>query len=475
MIKIRLPLKIISFGIMLIIISSFNILAQEEQVITLDQALEMALKNDSQVIMALNNVEKAKLAVKQEVRKTWPQATVSDSYGDILENPIDAHTGKPYFTQFPNMLTISITDTIPSKLNLYGKKVPTPIETAIWDQVDTEAQLEISRANVVYNATSLYLSALKAEQAVAYQEGAVKNSKTSLEIARQQLKLNQITKPAELKIENDYANAVYTLEKNRSDYDLALRQLGNQIGLKDVTGLKLVEPGLDLTVQIADTQQLKTDAIQKRLEMKQAEIAVLKAKQQLAQSQNQVLPDLNFGYTYRNSDGTESLNLSYSFLSGNITGNTQKTLGDKSFIEANNNNYRAGLPDLNELTLKLVWNLSFGIPQNQVQQSKLLLDNALNSSAQTQQGIEWEVDQAGADYSLAVKKNTIARQALAYYQKQLEIKQLQLKQGTVSQLDVDTAASELLQAQLKPKVLNMMSFWHIKNCKRQPEIYIRLI
>jgi outer membrane protein TolC len=444
-------LKIISFGIILVIISSFNILAQEEQVITLDQTLEMALKNDSQVIMARNNVEKAKLAVKQEVIKTWPQASVTDSYGDILENPIDPHTGEPYFTQFPNMLTITITDTIPSKLNLYGKKVPTTIEAAIWDRVNNEAQLEISQANVVYNTISLYLNALKAEKTVIYQEGVAKNSQTSLEIALQQLKLNQITKPAELKIENDYANAVYTLLKSKSDYDLALQQLGNQIGLKDVTRVRLVEPTLNLTDKISDNQQLKMNAIQKRLEMKQAEIAVWKAEQQLAQSQNQVLPDLNFGYTYRNSDGTESLTLSYSFLSGNITGNTQKVIGDKSYIEASNNSYRSGIPNLNELTLKLTWNLSFGIPQNQVQQSKLLLDNALSSGAQIQQGIEWEVDQADANHGLAIRKNTIAQQALAYYQKQLEIKQLQLKQGTVSQLDVDTAASDLFQAQTQAK------------------------
>lgn len=56
--------------------------AQEDQSITLDQALEMALKTDSQVFNARNNLEKAKLAVKQEVLKTWPQASITDSVFD---------------------------------------------------------------------------------------------------------------------------------------------------------------------------------------------------------------------------------------------------------------------------------------------------------------------------------------------------------------------------------------------------------
>ncbi len=458
MVKARSPFKILYICLFFIItayltviITPFKVNAEEQQVITLDQALEMAIKYDSQVLIARNNVEKAKLAVKQEVLKAWPQATVTDSLGNILENPINPNTNQPYFTQFPNMLTITITEEVPTKLNLYGKKVPTAIEMAIWERVNTEAQLEISQANVVYNTISLYLNARKAEQNVIYQEGVAKTSRISLDIARQQLKQSQITKPDELKVENDYATAVYDLEKSRSDYELALQQLGNQIGLRDIAQLKLVEPDFKLTDNISHIQQLKEEAIQKRLEMKQAEITIQKAEQQLAQAQNQALPDLNFGYTYRKSDSTESLSISYSLLSGNITGNAQKTVGDQTYIEANSNNNRWGIPNLNELTLKLIWKLDFGIPQNQIKQLKLLLENARSSGVQTQQGIEWEVDQAAANYRLAEKQAANAQKAIAYYQKQLEIKGLQLKLGTASRLDVDTAANQLLQAQTQAK------------------------
>ena len=421
--------------------------AMDGQTVSLEQALDMALKNDSQVFTARNNLEKAKLAVKMEVLKTWPQATITDTFGDVLQNPMtpsNPHYNE--FQQFPNMLTITITETIPTQFNLYGKKVPTSIEAAIWEQVNSEAQFQITQASVIYNTMTLYCNGLKAGHTVRYQEGVVESVRSSLAIAREQLRQNKITKPDELKVENDLAAAVHTLEKNRSDYYLALRQLGNQIGMNDITGLKLMEPSLDIAREIGEPGRIKENAVKKRLEMKQAEITILKAGQQLALAQNQALPDLNFGYTYHNSDRTESLTISYSFLSGDINGNVQKIAGDTNFIQANNNTYNNNLLSVNELTLKLTWKLDFGTSKNQVMQNQLLLANAKKSGAQTKQGIEWEVEQAFAAFDLAVKKVEISRQAIPYYEKQLEIKRLQVKLGMAPQSELADAENNLTQA-----------------------------
>jgi outer membrane protein len=427
------------FLIFMMMIVASGVLAADVQEITLDQAVEMALKNDSQVFNALNNVEKAKLAVKQEVVKTWPQATVTDSVFRDLGSSRS-------ITGFPNTFTVTITETVPTGVHLYGKKIPTSIEVAIWEQINNEAQLQITEANTIYNTVSLYFNVLKAGEAVILQESIVKSNQNSLAIAREQLKQNKITKPEELKVENDLANAVYTLEKNRSDYNLALRQLGNQIGVKDISQLKLAAPIQTIASEIPDLSQMKLKAINQRLEMKQAQIAVQKAEQQLAQAQNQALPDLYFGYSYRSDDRAKSMSINYSFLSGNISSDVQGTFGDKNYFDPG-----TGLPNLNALTLKLTWNLDFGTPKNQIQQNQLLLANAKSSGVQTQQGIEWDVEQAAAGYQLALKKVEISRQAIPYYQKQLEIKRLQLKLGMASPLDMANAENDLLQAQNQAK------------------------
>lgn len=445
--------KIVTIGLilMMLFLASF-VFADAEQVITMDQAVEMALKSDPQVFNARNTVETSKLAVKQQVLKTWPQATITDTYGDVLQNPMT--TNNPLyneFTPFPNMLNVTVTETIPTNLHLYGVNVPTSIEAAIWTQVNNEAQYQITQANTIYNAISLYLTALKDGELVDYQEGVVQSSRISVAIAQEQLRQNKLSQPDELNVENTLANNTYTLEMDRSNYNLALQQLANQIGLKDITGLKLQEPSLAVAQQIPDAQQIKASAVQKRLEMKQAEVTVLKAAQQLAQDQNQVLPDLNFGYNFHNSDGTESLTIGYSFLSGNISGNAQDVAGDTSFIQSNQNYSNLYLTSVNEFTLKLTWNLDFGTNQNQVQQDRFTLVSAKSSSDQTKIGVEWDVDQAAANFILELKKVAVSRQAVPYYQKELDIVKLEFKQGKATQLDITNAENNLLQAQNQAK------------------------
>lgn len=447
--KVRTIFKILGLIlILMVMVFTAGVLAMGTQEITMDQALVMALKNDSQVFSARNNVEKAKLAVQQEVIKTWPQATVTDAVFRDLDssNPQD----------FPNTFTVTIKNTIQSGFHLYGKSVPTNIELAIWEQINNEAQLKITEANTIYNTISLYLSVLKAKQAVIYQEAIVKASQILVDIAKEQLRQNKITKPDELKTENDLESATYTLEKSRSDYNLAMRQLGNQMGIKDISGLQLIEPASNGFQGFSDLQEIKETALKKRMEMKQAQITIQKAEQQLALSQNQALPDLTFGYSYNYSSDdkiknrTESLDINYSFLSGNIIGNAQETIGASKYMDNRGNNLTY-FSTYSALTLKLTWNLDFGTPQNQIKQNQLLLDNAKRSGVQTQQGVELDVDQAAAAYELASKKVEVSRQAIPYYQKQLEIKRLQVKLGMASQPDLATAENNLLQARNQVK------------------------
>src|SRR5512141_2847776 len=95
-----------------------------EAALTLEQAVDAALKNSYQMAAARNNLENAILAVKQEILKTYPQAQI----GDILGADLDQGSSS-------NTLTITVKETLPTKFNLYGHKIPTNIEVAMWDQL----------------------------------------------------------------------------------------------------------------------------------------------------------------------------------------------------------------------------------------------------------------------------------------------------------------------------------------------------
>lgn len=413
--------------------------AGEAVSLTLEQAIDAALKNDLQVAAARNNLEKAKLAVKKEILNTFPQAVIEDSLGqDFIDGGCS------------NNLTITIKENFPTKFNLYGNRVPTNIETALLERLACELQLKITAANTINDTVANYLNVLRAQHNVRLQESIAKNYQTALAIAQEQLKQGRITKPTELKAQNDLANAFYTLEKNRSDYSLALQQLGNQIGISDVSGLSLAEVSLEQIPQQMDLEQMKAEAVQNRLELQQERINVQKAERQLALDQNKALPQLNFIYSYNNSDGTLSMNINYNFLSGDISGDLKNTsniilIPTPTPISAP---VPGGNPSKNQntLTLKMTWNLDFGTAKNQVQQTQLALENARNSEKQKLQGILWELEQAHANFGFALKKAQLNQAALSYYQKQLEIKQLEVKIGTATPLDLAKTETDLLQA-----------------------------
>ena len=428
------------FALFLILIASCSALAASAPQLTLDQAVQMALSYDIQVATARNNVVKNKLAVQQAVLKNYPQATVEDAQAHKFDKNSDS-----------NMLTLSIKETYPTNFNIYGSKVLSDVEAAFWDQSAGEAAQKIAEANVRYNTVSLYVAVLKAGKTLAYQEKVLQNAKTALTQAQTQLKLAKITRPQELQAENDLANATYNLTKSRSDYELALRQLGNQIGVAAPLALQLQE--LNPPAQMnGDFSKLKDTALPKRMELRQAEIDIRKAERSLAQSQNQTLPQVNL--SYNKSDGNTGGSLGYDFLSGAVSGTLEGRVNSDSALRRTTSTDTLLDTSRNNIILTFTWNLDFGTAQNQAKQDQLGVVNARKSLELASQNAAWEIDQAVANYRLAIDKVTNNQQLLPYYQKQVDLKKIALQLKLATQQDVNSAAQDLQQANLQVDLAN---------------------
>jgi outer membrane protein TolC len=241
-------------------------------------------------------------------------------------------------------------------------------------------------------------------------------------------------------------NAQFNLTKNRSDYQLALLQLSNQIGVKDPASLQLAN--LNATVENVDVTELKDQSLPKRMELQQAEIAIRKAEQTVAQSKNQSLPQLDL--TYNKSDKNTGYSIGYDFLNGDISGSLEgRTNTDSSYSRSSSNGNNFLDFTRNNIQLTLTWNLDFGTVKNQIKQDEITLENAKKSLDTAKQSAGWEIDQAIAGYRLAAQKVNANQQLLPYYQKQLDLKKLSQKLGSSTQPEVDTAEQNVLQAQLQ--------------------------
>ena len=113
--------------ITLILICSV-IQAQDEVAIDLDQAIGMALEHDYQEKIAVNNLEKAKLMVKEKFINTLPKINLGAEKGENLSSGADLQN-----------TSLTITETIPTNLRLYGKKTASEWEISKWGLRASEA------------------------------------------------------------------------------------------------------------------------------------------------------------------------------------------------------------------------------------------------------------------------------------------------------------------------------------------------
>ncbi len=413
------------------VLPSGSVAAENKQILGLNQAVEMALRADAQTMAAKNDLEKANLGVKQEAAKNLPQITLTGQHGYEV---VSGDRSQSY--------TVKVQETLSTGIHLYGADVATPGEVSRWDQEYSASAYQIQRAKVRYNTTVLYLDALKAQRAVRYQEAAVRNAQAAADVAKQKLDLGKITKPDQLKAENNLLQAQYQLEKNRRDYSLALKRLANQIGVTEPETLVLDENLPADPLAGLDYGKLKETALEKRPELQQARITVQKAERAAAQAKNQTLPDLEL--SYQNRDRTQSYSLGYNFLTGDLTGSAAwRDSGDGEIGSSQETLF--GSPD-QTIALQLNYTLDWGIAQSQNRQADLALESAQKSLEQSSRDISLEIDQAISDYEMAAAQLALKRQALPLYQKQLELAQLQQKLGRATALDIFQAELELMSA-----------------------------
>jgi outer membrane protein TolC len=437
--KHRFKLKWIWLAIFLLISlleTGLTVFAQNDT-LTLDSAIEMALKTDYTVKTDTNTLLKSKLAVKKAALDIFPTATVEGEYQYQTADQT-----------YPNSYEIVIQETIPTKLNLYGKKIETDIEAAMWDQISAEATLQVDAAEVIYDTYNDYLTVLKDQKLLEQYEQAVAEYTTTNQLAEAQLKLGTITKPDQLKIENYLNSAEYNLEKGRSDLEIAKQTLANQIGLQDLESHQLEALSSDLkTTFEQNLAALQQQAFKKRLELREDDINIKKAQRTWAQVKNTQLPGVSFSYNDRGENNY--FGLSYDFLSGDfswmdaISGDWNSS---QDILNSSNTTYFGN--DNKYFTLKFSWSLDLGSTANLAKQDQYSLENTKLALEKQQRDINLEVQQTLADYQMAVKQHDVDQKALAYYEKDMEIKEVQAKLHAITYSDYYDAMQNLLVAKV---------------------------
>jgi outer membrane protein len=428
-------IRLSTFLLICLLETGLTAFAQTE-ILTLDQAIKMALKADYTVKTDINTLARNKLAVKKAALDIFPTASVEGQYQYQTADQT-----------YPNSYKITVQETIPTKFNLYGQKIDTDIEAAMWDQVTAEATLQVDAAEVIYDTYNDFLTVLKDQQLLEQYEKAVTEYTTTNDLAKTQLRLGTITKPDQLKIENYLNQAEFNLEKGRSDLDIAMKTLANQMGVTDLSNYQLEKIAPESAVTAQELKTLQQKASQRRLELQEDEINIKKSRRIWAQAKNGQLPTVSL--SYNDSNESNYFGVSYNFLNGDFSwmgtrnDENQATVTDISGSTTSASNQ----PD-RYYTLKLSWSLDFGGKANVAKQAQYDMDNTKLALDKKRTDIGLEVQQALADYQMAIKQHELDQKTLAYYEKDAEIKSLQAKLHAITYSDYYEAMQNDLEAKV---------------------------
>jgi outer membrane protein TolC len=412
---------------------SSNAQESESRVLKLEKAITLALNADNEVAVAGNELAKAKLAVDLEKINALPAASGNASVADYCGD-----------TDQSRNLQLKVQQTIPTKWRLYGVDEATDVETKRWTVTKDEAALQIARAETVYDVTKLYFSVLKAQKTVEYQRLAVDYARKKAEYNKLQLKYGKVTRTTQLTAENDYTTACYELEKDQQAFYLALKKLASQIGFADYLKITLDRTLLAAAPVKIDYQQQKQRALLNRPEIRQYQMELKTAEQELAVAKNSGLPSLNL--SYQNRGQLQSFDARYDLLSGDLTWSTawQKDYSDDDddSMETFNSKDMFGTKR-KKIGLTLSWDLDFGSAANEVKQAFYSLESARSNVEQSAKDIALEIDEAISAYESAWATLDNSRAGIPLYEKTLELAKLQAKMGMMTAIDLKKAELDL--------------------------------
>lgn len=248
--------------------------ASDTAVLTLDESINLALKNNEQIKAAVSGVEVAKWNL--EKTKSMKNISVDLSH-------TDAKIGGEYWQVFhiydspSNYFINSVTASMP----LYtGERIENTIKQANLGSEISELQLQNTRQEIKYQVTQSYYNILACQNFQQVREEAVRQLSKHLKNVETQYAVGTVTKADVLRSEVELANAKQGLVTAKNNTKLSIAMFNKIVGLpiqqeidiKDA--LKYDQYHYKLDDCIAYALQHRPDQIISQKAVKQAEAGV---------------------------------------------------------------------------------------------------------------------------------------------------------------------------------------------------------
>ncbi|OGW41157.1 MAG: hypothetical protein A2010_18080 [Nitrospirae bacterium GWD2_57_9] len=404
-----------AFIIVLLAISLvFPVTAPGETVLTLQDCIELALRNQPSIRAARQNVNAGRGRETQARSSYFPQLSASTGYS---ENHVLGGA-------FGGSITKSYTTTLSMDLLLYDfGRTGNALDAAEWSTRSVERELDRTAQEVVLSVKQAYYALLAAKNLVGVAERRIEQSESRLKQAEAFFHAGSKPRFEVTRAEVDMNSARLGLINARNNVRIQTIVLNNAMGMPPGQAIE-IEARIPEVPAVPGLEEAQAEALKNRPEMLRAEADIEAARARMRAEQANYLPTLSAGGAYNWANGTQEMGE----LNGILLG------GD---VE---NSWNAGVT----LTLPL---FQGGLTRGRVAEAKANLLAVEVQRDTVRQTVLLEVNQSYADLESAKTRISVMESSLQKARESLDLAQGRYQAGVGPSLEVTDAQVAAVQAE----------------------------
>ena len=252
--------------------------AQAQPVISLTEAIGIALKKNHRVLMAREQVIQAEAQIKESFAQALPQLKITSSYGrqDPVGQRISSgdNSGFASNPQFAALLGTSSVNTFNTRIGVNqtlfaGFKVVDGIKIAEKSLNLQKELLRQAQQEVAYQVTEAYFTALKNGQVVALDKALIAQSEAHLKVVESKQKAGVSPAIDRLRAQNQRLSFLQSLSQDLRVYEKSLTGLNQVMGRPAEQALPLnTSAQVERLQELLRLQQAPQEAIQQALQQR---------------------------------------------------------------------------------------------------------------------------------------------------------------------------------------------------------------
>ncbi|MFA6074985.1 MAG: TolC family protein [Negativicutes bacterium] len=402
--------------------------------LTVQQAVTLTLQNNPQLQQVLAKRDQVSAQVGQAEASNWPTVTLSDSF-DPWGYQSATYYGLKAGTGYPSgNYTISGDSGITNGLNVAvqyplftGGAITYGIKQAKAALDGLDQQVQLTRQQLKYNASSAYYTAVNWKNQVVVAQSNVDTQNEHLRVVNAQYNAGVVAKSDVLQTQSDLAKAMTQLITAQNSYAIAILALKTTMNISLGTDIVLAED-LNIKQDSLDKAALVDYALKNRPDYLASKIAIQGDEYALKVSEAGYYPTIALGATYSNSLTNDA---SSPFKSTNYDYNTYNSNSNQVAVSAN-----------------LQYNVFDGfLVKNQVKAATAQIAQDQQASELSRLQVILQVNQAIDQIGTDLKLIAANKAYLDYATENYKINVVQYASGVTTNLNVMTAQSDLANAQ----------------------------